>query len=219
MKKILTKSLQDIFSKEVIIFVFQIGTAAFILSSLFVWFFWGGLSSFIASYLAWIPWEWLQTSGAKVVTFGLAYMIFIVTVALLTSLYSEKLLIQLAKKHYPDVAVVGTANISTSLLLTLKASVIFLVLFMLLLVFIFIPILGQVVLLYLWSVLLREPTLYDVSALFIDDKKVLKEKKQKTRVLAMIASLFNYIPILNAFAPVFAQILFLHHVLGKDKIS
>lgn len=219
MKQILSKSLQDILSKEVILFVFQIGAAALVLSGLFVWYFWGGLTSFITSYLAWIPWEWLQTSGAKVVTFGLAYMIFIVTVALLTSLYSEKLLIQLAKKHYPDVVVVGTANISTSILLTLKASIIFLVLFMLLLVFIFIPILGQVVLLYLWSVLLKEPTLYDVSALFINDKKVLKEKKQKTTLLAMIASLFNYIPVMNAFAPVFAQILFLHHILGKDKVS
>jgi len=34
----------------------------------------------------------------------------------------------------------------------------------------------------------------------------------------MIASLFNYIPILNAFAPVFAQILFLHHILGKEEV-
>ncbi len=218
MKQILSKSTQDIFSKDVIIFVFQIGVVAFTLSTLFVWYSWEGLSSFIASYLSWIPWEWLQTSGAKVMTFGLAYMIFIVVVAILTSFYSEKLLIKLAKKHYPDVEVIGTAEISTSILLTLKASVIFLILFIVLLAFIFIPIVGQIVLLYLWSVLLREPTFYDVSALFISDKKVLKAKKKKTRLLAMIASLFNYIPILNAFAPVFAQILFLHHILGKEEV-
>ncbi len=217
MKQTLLKSSRDIFSKDVIIFVFQIGSIAFVLSSLFVWYFWGGLTSFITSYLSWIPWEWLQTSGAKVMTFGLAYMIFIIVVALLTSLYSEKLLIKLAKKHYPDVTVIGTANISTSILLTLKASIIFLVLFILLLAFIFIPVIGQIVLLYLWSVLLREPTFYDVSALFISDKKVLKEKKKTTRPLAMIASLFNYIPVMNAFAPVFAQILFLHHILGEKK--
>ena len=94
---------------------------------------------------------------------------------------------------------------------------IFLVLFISLLVFIFIPIIGQIVLLYLWSILLREPTFYDVSALFITDKKVLKVKKKKTRVLAITASLFNYIPILNAFAPVYTQILFLHHILGENK--
>ena len=218
MKQILSKSLQDIFSKDVIIFVFQIGSVAILFASVFIWYAWEGLSAFIASYLSWIPWEWLQTSGADVMTFGLAYMIFIIVVALLTSLYSEKLLITLAKKHYPDVQVIGTANISTSILLTLKASMFFLFLFILLLPFIFIPILGQVVLLYLWSVLLKEPTLYDVSALFIEDKKILKEKKKKTRVLAMIASLFNYVPIVNIFAPVFAQILFLHHILGKEEV-
>lgn len=218
MKQIITKSLKDIFSGDVIIFVAQIGFAALLSSGLFIWYFWGTLASLISSYLSWIPWDWLQTSGANVMTFGLAYMIFIVTIALLTSLYSEQLLIKLAKKHYPDVPVVGSADISTSILLTLKASIIFLVLFLFLLVFVFIPIVGQVVLLYLWSVLLREPTLYDVSALFIDDKKELKEKRKKTRVLAMIASLFNYVPVLNAFAPVFAQILFLHHILGKEEV-
>jgi hypothetical protein len=217
MKQTIKKSLQDIFSKDVILFVLQVGLVSLILSSLFVWYFWEGLSSIIASYISWIPWEWLQNFGAKIMTFVLAYMIFIITVSLLTSLYSEKLLIALAKKHYPDVMVIGTANISTSILLTLKASAVFLFFFMLGLAFIFIPILGQVVLLYLWSILLREPTMYDVSALFIADKEVIREKKKGTRVLAMLASLFNYMPLLNAFAPVFSQILFLHHLLGKEK--
>jgi len=34
----------------------------------------------------------------------------------------------------------------------------------------------------------------------------------------MIASLFNYIPVMNIFAPVFAQILFLHHLVGKEEV-
>ena len=215
MKTIILKSLRDILSKDVILFVLQIGSAAFALSIAFVWYFWDGMSSFIASYLSWIPWEWLQTSGAKVITFGLAYMIFIIIVSLLTSLYSEKLLIKLAKKHYPHVAVVGSVAISTSIFSTLKASGIFLILFMLSIPFLFIPFIGQVIMLYLWSILIKEPTIYDVGSLFIDSKKELKAKTKKTTLLAMIASLFNYMPILNAFAPVFGQILFLHKILGK----
>ena len=31
-----------------------------------------------------------------------------------------------------------------------------------------------------------------------------------------VASLFNYIPIANVFAPVFAQIMFLHHILKEE---
>lgn len=216
MKTVITKSLKDMLSKDVILFVIKIGMASFVLSLVFVWYFWGGLSSFIASYLSWIPWEWLQTSGAKIITFALGYMIFIIVVSLLTSLYSEKLLIKLAKKHYPNVPVVGSVDITTSILSTLKASAIFLILFLIAIPLIFIPVLGQVVMLYLWSVLIKEPTSYDVGSLFISDKKSIKLKAQKTRILAMIASLFNYIPVLNIFAPVFAQILFLHHFMGTS---
>ena len=217
MKQIITKSLQDMLSKEVILFVLKIGFISVAVTLIFAWNMWGALTSLISSYLSWIPWEWLQTSGASVATFSVAYMLFIIIVALLTSLYSEKLLIALAKKRYPNVPVVGSADIITSILLTLKASVVFLLLFIITLPLLFIPIIGQVVILYLWSVLLKEPTIYDVGALFIDDTATLKEKRKKTRVLAMIASLFNYIPLLNIFAPVFAQILFLHHILTEEQ--
>ena len=217
MKTVIAKSIRDIFSKDVILFVIQIGAAAFALSITFVWYFWDGLSHFIASYLKWIPWEWLQTSGAKVITFTLAYMIFIIIVSLLTSLYSEKLLIKLARKTYPQVNVVGSVDIPTSIFSTLKASILFLVLFILSIPLLFIPVIGQIVMLYLWSILIKEPTTYDVGSLFISDKKTIRVKTKKTRILAMIASLFNYVPVMNVFAPVFAQILFLHHILGKQK--
>ncbi len=203
-------------SKDVILFVIKIGFISLALTLLFVWNMWGVLTNIIASYLSWIPWEWVQTSGASVATLLLTYMLFIMMISLLTSLYSEKLLISLAKKRYPDVPVVGSADITTSILLTLKASIVFLVLFIITLPLLFIPVFGQVLVLYLWSVLLKEPTIYDVGSLFINDKKILKEKKKKTSILAMIAALFNYIPLVNIFAPVFAQILFLHHILKKE---
>ena len=217
MKQIITKSLQDMLSKDVVLFVLKIGFISLAVTLFLTWSLWGALTSLISTYLSWIPWEWLQTTGASVATFSVAYMLFIIIVALLTSLYSEKLLIALAKKHYPSLPVVGSANITTSILLTLKASIVFLLLFMITLPLLFIPMFGQVLILYLWSVLLKEPTIYDVGALFISDKQTLKEKRKKTRVLAMIAALFNYIPLLNIFAPVFAQILFLHHILKEEK--
>ena len=217
MKQIIIKSLQDMLSKEVVLFVVKIGFISLALTLVLAWIMWDILTGFISSYLSWIPWEWLQTTGASVTTFLVAYMLFIIIVALLTSLYSEKLLIALAKKRYPHVQVAGSADITTSIFLTLKASVVFLLLFMIMIPLLFIPLFGQVVILYLWSILLKEPTIYDVGALFIDDKTQLKEKRKNTRLLAMIAALFNYIPLLNIFAAVFAQILFLHHILKERK--
>ena len=216
MNKIITKSLQDILSGEVLLFVLKITFASLIVTALFVWSFGSFFSKFITTYLSWIPWEWLQTTGASVATMAIAYMLFIVVISVTTSLMVEPLLIKLAKKHYPNVAVIGSPNITTSVLLSIKAAVIFLLLFLFTFPLLFIPIFGQVWMLWLWSIILKAPTAYDVSSLFISDKKIIKEKTKKSTVIAMIASLFNYVPVLNIFAPVFAQILFLHYIL-RDK--
>ena len=219
MNQIITKSLQDILSKDVISFVLKVGFGSILLWIILLWASWDLYAGMIATYIQKIPfvgsWEWFQSSGAFLTALIVGYMLIIITITIFTSLYSEPLLIKLAKKHYPHVSVVGSPNITTSVILSIKAGLIFLLLFLFTFPLIFIPILGQVWMLWLWSILIKEPTAYDVAPLFIADKKKIKEKTKKSGIIAMIASLFNYIPVLNIFAPVFAQILFLHNILGK----
>ena len=139
-------------------------------------------------------------------------------ISIVTSFMIEPLLIKLAQKHYPDTKVVGTPNITTSLLLSLKSAMMMFIIFMFTFPVMFIPLVGAVYMLWLWSILLKKPTIYDVSSLFIEDKKEIKKRIKKSSMLAMIAAAFNYIPVLNIFAAVFAQILFLHHILGKEEV-
>ena len=216
MQQTIAKSFKDLFSGTVLAFMAKTTILSLAVTSVVVWFANDMLTGFVKGYLSWIPWEWLQTSGAAVATIAIAYTLFILIHAIVTSLMIEPLLIELAKKEYPDIPVIGTAKITTSILLSLKAGILFLLLFLLTFPLMFIPLVGAVWMLWLWSILLKEPTLYDVSSLFVKEKTVLKEKKKKTTLLAMIAAGFNYIPLLNIFAPVFAQILFLHHILGPS---
>ena len=215
MKPIITKSLQDLFSRDVIGYVTKTALMALGISILIIWLFWGSLTGFVASFLGWIPWEWLQTTGAGAVTILLVYVLFIIVVSLLTSLTSEKLLKQLAHKHYPQIPANGTPDMTTSLLLTLKATGVFLLLFIPAIPLLFIPLAGQAIMLYLWSILIKKPTAYDVSALFAVEAEI--DTGKKATALAMIASLFNYLPLLNVFTPVFAQILFLHAALSSKR--
>ncbi|SFV63351.1 Probable transmembrane protein [hydrothermal vent metagenome] len=217
MTHIITKSFKDIFSGNVLLFTLKVTLISAVITAVVVWLFGGILSSFIKNYLSWIPWEWLQTTGASVATIAVAYMLFIITIAIVTSLMVEPLLIKLAAKHYPDKPVVGSPSITKSLLLSLKAGVIFLLIFLFTFPVMFIPLVGAVWMLWLWSILIKEPTLYDVGSLFITDKTIMKQKKKKTTILAMIAAAFNYIPVINIFAAVFGQILFLHHILGEEE--
>jgi len=210
------KSIQDILSPEVLKFILKIG-----LGSIAIWvgiliYFWESFSSFITSYLNWIPWEWAQETIAYVAAPFAGYTLIMITISSLTSLYSEKLLISLAKKHYPNQPAIGSPSIGGSISSLISSTLLFLFLLIILSPFLFIPLLGQGLMLYLWSILLKAPTIHDVGGLFITDRKVLKERGKKSTTISMIASLFNYIPLLNIFAPIFAQIMFLHHILGRE---
>ena len=218
MTETIGKSFKDIFSITVLLFVLKVTLISLAVTAALLWLVGGSLNGFIGSYLSWLPWEWLQTTGASVASVAIAYMLFIITISIVTSFMVEPLLIRLAKKHYPETKVVGTPNITTSIILSLKSAMIFLVLFMFTFPMMFVPLVGAVWMLWLWSILLKAPTIYDVSSLFIEDKQEVKKRTKKSTVLAMVAAGFNYIPLLNIFAAVFAQILFLHHILGKEEV-
>jgi len=214
MQQTIARSFKDLVSGTVLAFMAKTTAISLTVTSIVVWLVNDILAGFVKGYLSWVPWEWLQTSGAAVATVAIAYTLFILIHAVITSLMIEPLLIELAKKHYPDRPVAGSPNITTSLLLSLRSGFLFLLVFLITFPVMFIPLVGAVWMLWLWSILLKAPTFYDVSSLFITDKRVKKEKKKKTTLLAMVAAGFNYIPILNIFTPAFAQILFMHHVLG-----
>ena len=217
MINIIKKSLQDILSPTVLMFILKVGLGSILFWIATLWYFWGSFSSFTTSFLSWIPFEWLRESVIYVAAPLVGYILIIVTISTLTSLYSEKVLIALAKKHYPKVNVVASPSIGGSIGATLSSTLLFLFLVIILFPFLFIPVLGQALMLYLWSILLKAPTVHDVGGLFITDKKELKQKRKKSNLIAMIASLFNYIPLLNIFAPLFAQIMFLHQILGQNR--
>jgi len=211
------KSIQDILSPTVLKFILKIGLGSIAIWIAILWYFWDSFESFITSYLTWIPWEWAQDSIAYIAAPFAAYTLIMITVSTLTSMYSEEVLISLGKKHYPKQPAIASPSISGSISTLIQSTLLFLFLLIILSPLLFVPILGQALMLYLWSILLKSPTVHDVGGLFITNKKELKEKRKKSNIIAMIASLFNYIPLLNIFAPLFAQIMFLHHILGKSK--
>jgi len=216
----ISKSINDIFSPMIIGFVLKIGLGSIALWIILLTIFWDFYSILIEALISKIPfigsWEWIQSSGTAVFALLLGYMLIIMTISIFTSLYSEPILIKLAKKHYPNIEVVGVPSMTKSLILTIKTSLLFLGLFLVSIPLLFIPTIGQLWMLWLWSILIKEPTAYDVGALFINDSELLKRKQKNSRFISVLASLFNYIPVLNIFAPIFAQILFLHYIL-KDR--
>ncbi|SFV90925.1 Probable transmembrane protein [hydrothermal vent metagenome] len=219
MNKIITKSFKDLFSGMVLAFIAKTTLISLAVTAAIAWLFGSTVSSFVKHYMTWIPWEWVQTTGASVAVIAIAYMLFVAIHAVVTSFMVEPLLAKLAQKHYPNSPVISTPSIVTSLLISLRSAAVFLVVFLFTFPLMFVPLLGAVYMLWLWSILIKAPTLYDVGSMFISDKAVLKSRSSKTTLLAMIATGFNYIPLLNIFSPVFAQILFLHRIVGDEELE
>ena len=221
MFKVITKSFQDIFSPTVLSFILKVGVSSFVVVVAFLYFIWDQFSAFVGGLIASIPFigsfSFVQEGSSFLVSLVVAYTLTIIVINIMTSLFAPKIIIKLAKKHYPYVEVKDESKITTSLYYTLKATALFLILFILFLpIIIFVPILGQIVMLWLWAILLKEPTFYDVSSLFKNIDKERLKKAKSTWIIAFLAATFNYIPVLNIFATLFSYILFMHYILGKN---
>jgi len=211
------KSLKDILSPSVLGFILKITLSSFFIMVLFFWIFWDSFSQLIAYLVSHIPliggFSFVQSASSALGALIVAYGLIIVVISILTSLYSPKLLLKLARKNY-NIEGKDASKISKSIYYNIKSGLIFIILLILFLPLLFVPIVGQIVMLLLWAYLLKDPTIYDVSSLFLKDEK--EYFKQKSIwIVAIVASLFNYIPLLNIFAPIFAQIMFMHYLLGK----
>jgi len=210
MFKALSKSFSDIFSKEVIGFILKTIFGAVLLMAVLFWLSWDSFSALISYLVSQIPYigslGFIQTGISVVIAPLFAYGIILILISILTSIFSPKLLIKLAKKHY-GIDGKDNSKISEVLKVNIKASLIFLTLFLITLPLQFVPILGQIVMLFLWAILLKEPTIYDVKSLFNI------QKQSNIWPIALISAAFNFIPFLNLFAPIFAQIMFMHYLL------
>ena len=219
MIKIILKSIKSILSPLVLKFILKVSFFAFLIMVNLLWFFWDDFTSILYIIVSSIPYighySLVQSVTSYLGTLIIAYALILIVISILTSIYSPKLILQLAKKEY-GIEGKDNSNILKSIFYTIKSGFIFLILLIIFMPLIFIPVVGQIVMLILWAILLKEPTFYDVSSLFIDDeKKYIKSKS--LWIIAIIASIFNYIPILSIFSPVFAQIMFMHWLLLKIK--
>jgi len=218
MLNIYLKSLKDILSPTTLSFILKVGFGSIFAWIIILYLSWDGFSALVSSLVAAIPFigsfDFIKSSSSFILALVTGYILVIVTISILTSLYAPKILIKLAKKHYPNVVVKDESSIGKSIAITIKSSALFLALFILFLpIIIFVPIVGQIVMLWLWALLLKEPTLYDVSSLFPNETRVKSEKS--LWLIAIIASLFNYVPILNIFTTLFAYIMFMHWYLNR----
>ncbi len=178
-----------------------------------VWFFKGDyIYAEFLKLLTWLPFETVEKGIAFLIGFYVIYNGIIVTMLFITSLFSEAIIVGVEKKHFQGQEVVRD-NLFKSIGYTIKDTIIFIVASIIAFPLLFVPIVNIVVQILLWSWLIKDTISYDALALTRKkvDKNEVKEHRVAVWFISLIASLFNFIPLLNLFSPYFGEIAMFHY--------
>ena len=183
-----------------------------------VWFFAGDMiyKEFL-KLLTWLPFETIEKGVAFLIALYIIYNAIIVTLLFIASIFSEPLIKMVRARHFMEHEVVKT-NIFASLKYTIKDSLIFLALSIVAFPLLFVPIVNIFVQILLWIWLYKDTISHD--ALYLTSKKptvaILKEHKGAIYFISFVAVLFNFLPVLNIFSPIFGEIAIYYYIKNKQ---
>ena len=161
-----------------------------------------------------LPFDTVSKGVSAIVAVYIFYNLFILSLFFVIFIFSKPFLEAIRELEYPDIEV----NVEDKFKLkrtVLKDILIFLALFAVLFPLFFIPVINIGVQLFLWMKLYRDSFLYFVCNEYCskEEFETLSSQKFKTTFIALLAAMFNLLPVVNFFAPFFAVIMFFHCVM------
>jgi len=178
-----------------------------------VWFFKGDyIYAQFLKLLTWLPFETIEKGVAFLISFYIIYNAIIVSMLFISSLFSEPLIILVEKKHFADDSVVRN-NIFSSFGYTIKNTIVFIILSIIAFPLLFIPILNIFIQVALWMWLTKDTVSYNALSLTMENvnKSEIKRNKQAVWFISFVATLFNFVPVLNLFGASFGEIAMFHY--------
>jgi hypothetical protein len=186
-----------------------------------VWYFQGDViyAQFL-KLLTWLPFETIEKGLSYLISFYIIYTAIIVTLIFVTSMFSNKFLMEIKEKHFPYDKMYEDNELK-SVKQTLRDTGIFTAVSIVSFPLLFIPILNFIILVGLWVWLMKDTLASDVASFVFGkvDKEELKEHRVALWGISLIGSLFNFIPVFNAFGPYFSELAMFHYLKEKRDLS
>ncbi|HGZ71270.1 MAG TPA: EI24 domain-containing protein [Nitratifractor sp.] len=178
-----------------------------------VWYFKGGvIHDELNRLLTLLPFETVEKANAFLILFFMLYNGMVVFALFTTSFFSKGIVQSIEFRCFKDVEVVRD-NLFNSIGHTVKDTVIFALLSIVLFPLLFIPLVNIAVQFILWLFLTKDTLAYDGAALSYKDvsQAPIKEHKAAIWSIASVAVAFNFIPIVNFFGPLFGELAMFHY--------
>ncbi len=186
-----------------------------------VWFFNGdAIYAQLLKLFTWLPFETIEKSLSYLIGFYIIYTGIIISLIFVSSAFSVKFLDEIKKREFGYDRMYEEHEYK-NLKQALKDTSIFILISIVSFPLLFIPVVNFIILVTLWIWLMKDTLSYDVAAFVFGeiDKEKLKEYKKGLWAITFVGSLFNFIPILNVFAPYFTQLTMLYYLKEKRDIS
>jgi len=186
-----------------------------------VWFFKGDyIYQEFLKLLNWLPFETLEKGLAFFIAFYLLYNAVIMTTIFMTTLFSEPLIVSIEKRHFEDDEV-KRDNVINIIGYTLKDSLLFGLAFIAALPILFIPVLNVLLQTVLWVYLIKDTVTYDAASMVYEkvDTEEIKKNRFSLWTISIATALFNFIPGLHMFGPLFGEVSMFHYLKSIQKES
>ncbi len=182
-----------------------------------VWFVWGDIIyQKILALLTELPFQTVREGVADLFALYLIYNAMIVSMLFMVSLFSEPLIKHINALHF-NAKDVEAKKIFSSMGYTLKDTLIFTVVTVVLFPLMFIPFLNIIIQIAFWAWLTKDTIAYDAASLALKspDKSIVKHNSPQLWIITVVAILFNFFPLLHIFAPFFGEIAMFHYFKNR----
>ncbi len=219
---LLIRSLKDAIHPKIIFYsLIPMAISALILWGIFSAFE-GTIETYVlkfANYIPFVPDRWIENIAESFIGIFIFYQFWVILALIIVGVISDQV-VDFVNQRYYHLEKNGFGTMIGSIVIALKSTVIYMILFIITLPLLFIPILNFIVQILLWMVMLKAPMYYDACAFYTQKKefKTIQTKyKTELRLVTFISSLLFLIPFLGVLLYIVQLIMFTHFSLSKLK--
>lgn len=182
---------------------------------------WSIFQSAIANkLLLWLPFQTVAEGSAWLLNFYILYSLYILSLYLVLAVYRKDFLLTIKEIDYPDVDISEEDIDAKHSFVALRDAILYIVLTILCFPLLFIPFVNVLTQMFLWAWLYRDANFIGTCKLICTNKEYQKYKTHKFTIwsIAIFSSILNFLPVLNIFAPFFAQLMAFHWIM-QEKLN
>ncbi len=193
-------------------------TSLIFLSIFWAWFMllkWRFIDSKLQEFLTELPFQTVADGLAWLLAFYFFYNGLILTLFFVISFFRKSFLERIRERDYAHIPRTVETLKKVHHFRLVWDIVTFLILTLLLFPLLFVPVANVLMQLFLWAWLYRESYFLSTCTLYCDPEQYVQLREHRLTIwaIAVLTAILNFLPVINLFAPFFAQIMFFHWIM------